>query len=116
MYGIFMITLAGYCALALKGPRATFWIALLYGCGAGFTFDELGMWLNSSISPRLRWDRDGLAIGVFALVIAGLFSIGIKKKSALPEIEPTTFSGSSEQQSNTSDVSTSDAMAVSLED
>src|SRR5712672_788877 len=75
MYGIFMITFAGYCALVLKGPKATFWISLLYGWGAGFTFDELGMWLNSSISSRLRWDPDGVIVGVLGLAIAGLLSI-----------------------------------------
>ena len=36
MYGIFMITVAGYCGLVFKSPKATFWIALLFGWGAGF--------------------------------------------------------------------------------
>jgi hypothetical protein len=81
MYGIFMITVAGYIGLVFKGPKATFWIALLYGWGAGFTFDEMGMWLNAGISPTTRWDRDGLAIGILALVLAGLLSIYLRKRS-----------------------------------
>jgi hypothetical protein len=79
MYGIFMITVAGYLALVFKGPKATFWIALLYGWGAGFTFDEMGMWLNSSISPRLRWDDKGLILGILALIVIGALSIGLKR-------------------------------------
>jgi len=30
VFGIFILTIAGYLALLFKGPRATFWIALLY--------------------------------------------------------------------------------------
>jgi hypothetical protein len=89
MYGIFMITVAGYCGLVFKGPKATFWIALLYGWGAGFTFDEMGMWLNANISPTLRWDREGLAIGILALVLAGLLSIYLRKR-ALRKAQPVS--------------------------
>jgi hypothetical protein len=115
MYGIFMITLAGYCALVLKGPRATFWIALLYGWGAGFTFDELGMWLNSSINPRLRWGDGGLAIGFLGLLIAGLFSLELKKKSNTRTTEPAISDSSVERQFNPSDKSTIDVVAVTEE-
>ena len=88
MYGIFMITVAGYIGLVFKGPKATFWIALLYGWGAGFTFDEMGMWLNAGISPTTRWDRDGLAIGILALVLAGLLSIYLRKRSQRRKAQP----------------------------
>ena len=79
MYGIFMITVAGYLALVFKGPKATFWIALLYGWGAGFTFDEMGMWLNASVSGRFRWDGKGLIIGLFTLTLVAMLSIGLKR-------------------------------------
>ena len=79
MYGIFMLTVAGYLALVFKGPRATFWIALLYGWGAGFTFDEMGMWLNSAVSPRFRWDDKGLIFGIAALMVLAAFAIAFKK-------------------------------------
>jgi hypothetical protein len=79
MYGIFIITIAGYCGLVFKGPKATFWIALLYGWGAGFTFDEMGMWLNANISPSMRWSRDGLAVGALALVLGAVISFLLKK-------------------------------------
>src|SRR5437763_15765838 len=46
VYGIFLITIAGYLALLFRGDRARPWIALLYGLGVGLTFDEFGMWLN----------------------------------------------------------------------
>jgi hypothetical protein len=91
MYGIFMITFAGYCGLVFKSPKATFWIALLFGWGAGFTFDEMGMWMNASIDGRFRWDRDGLTIGILALIIAGMFSIALRKKSQVPPAESANF-------------------------
>src|SRR5450756_1062836 len=46
VFGIFILTIAGYLALLFKGPRATFWIALLYGLGVGLTFDEFSFWFN----------------------------------------------------------------------
>ena len=90
MYGIFMITFAGYCALVFKGPKATFWIALLYGWGAGFTFDEMSMWFNSYANPRLRWESD-LDIGFLCLAIASLFSVGIKKEICGPRNRTTAL-------------------------
>ena len=91
MYGIFILTFAGYCALVFKGPRATFWIALLYGWGAGFTFDEMGMWLNSTIDSRLRWEYNGLAFAISGLLIAALISIGLKKRALSKTADPEIF-------------------------
>jgi hypothetical protein len=116
MYGIFMITFAGYCALVFKGPKATFWIALLYGWGAGFTFDEMGMWWNSSISPTSRWEYEGLMIGILGLMIAGLFSVGLKKKSEVRLTEPKILTRSRERQFNPLSESAIDAVAVQQED
>ena len=88
-YGIFILTVAGYFALVLKGPRATFWVALLYGWGAGFTFDEMGMWLNSSIDQNARWDRTGVIVGVVVLVLSVLLSLALKMFPPASHPEPT---------------------------
>ena len=105
MYGIFMITVAGYLALVFKGPRATFWIALLYGWGAGFTFDEMGMWLNASISPRFRWDDKGLVGGITALMVLAAVALAFKK-SRVSQTEPKVIEDSLQE----------DAFAVQPED
>lgn len=78
-YGIFMLIVAGYLALVFKGPQATFWIALLYGWGAGFIFDEMGMWLNSSIGQSGRWNRTGLFVGAAALIASFLLGVLLKQ-------------------------------------
>ncbi len=74
VFGIFMITIAGFLALVFKGPRATFGISLLYAFGVAFTFDEFGFWINPPyrLGSRVRWDNTGLLIvGVaFAIVSA----------------------------------------------
>ena len=82
-YGIFMLIVAGYLALVFKGPQATFWIALLYGWGAGFIFDEMGMWLNSSIGQGGRWERTGVFVGTAALMVS--FLLGILLKQPTPD-------------------------------
>jgi hypothetical protein len=73
--GIFILTAAGYLALLFKGPRATMWIALLYGLGVGLTFDEFGFWFNP---PRLvmarsaRWESTGILVIVSFFVVTAL--------------------------------------------
>jgi hypothetical protein len=75
VYGIFMLSAAGYLALIFKGPRATFWIALLYGLGIGLTFDEFGMWLNPPFQRGTRWNYSGLTVVVVALVLSSLIPL-----------------------------------------
>src|SRR6266571_1436169 len=67
VYGIFILTAAGYLALVFKSHRATLWIALLYGLGVGLTFDEFGMWLNPPFQRGVRWSTNGLTIVIVAL-------------------------------------------------
>jgi hypothetical protein len=76
VFGIFILTIAGYLALLFKGPRGTFWIALLYGLGVGLTFDEFGLWFNPPRTPLTRgarWQFTGiLVIVTFFLMTAVL--------------------------------------------
>ncbi len=83
VFGIFILTVAGYLALLFKGRRATFAISLLYGLGVGLTFDEFGFWFNP---PRVvmaggtRWQYTGiLVITSFFVVTAVLRQLGTKR-------------------------------------
>ena len=116
MYGVFMLTVAGYFALVFKGPSATFWIALLYGWGAGFTFDEMRMWLNSSINSSLRWDRDGVIIGISALSVISMLSIALKKKQGASRTEPKIFDRRLERDNNRLNNGTIDVLAAQQKD
>src|SRR5947199_8181944 len=69
VYGIFILTAAGYLALVFKSHRATLCIALLYGLGVGLTFDEFGMWLNLPFQRVVRWSTTGLHIVIVDMVI-----------------------------------------------
>src|ERR1700757_1598301 len=73
VYGIFILVVAGYLALIFRGDGATPWIALLYGLGVGLTFDEFGMCLNPPFVRGVRWNSNGIAIILTALILAGLF-------------------------------------------
>jgi hypothetical protein len=72
VYGIFILVIAGYLALAFRGDGARSWIALLYGLGVGLTFDEFGMWLNPPFVRGVRGNTNGIAIVVIALLVAGI--------------------------------------------
>ena len=93
VYGIFILTAAGYLALVFKGHRATLWIALLYGLGVGLTFDEFGMWLNPPFQRGVRWSTNGLAIVIGALVLGALTPIIYRRQrqsaSRFREVAPT---------------------------
>src|SRR5436305_10782423 len=67
VYGIFLLAIAGYLALLFKSPRATPWIAIMYGLGLGLTFDEFGFWVTLNGGRGVRWNSNGL------IVIALLF-------------------------------------------
>ena len=92
VYGIFILTIAGYLALVFKGNRATLWIALLHGLGVGLTFDEFGMWLNPPFQRGVRWSANGLAMVIVALVLAALTPAIYRRQrqsaSHLPEVTP----------------------------
>src|SRR5215813_8707428 len=75
VYGIFILTTAGYLALIFKSPRATSWIALMYGLGVGLTFDEFGMWFNPPFVRGVRWNTNGVMIVVLAFAALGLLPI-----------------------------------------
>jgi hypothetical protein len=66
-YGIIILAAAGFLSLLFSGPRGKFWIAMLYGTGLGFAFDEFAMWLRLDETDPVRWDYDGFVI------IAGIF-------------------------------------------
>ena len=80
VYGIFILTVAGYLALIFKSDRASLWIALLYGLGVGLTFDEFGMWLNPSFQRGVRWNTNGIEIVIVALVLVGLFPVIFRRQ------------------------------------
>src|SRR6185295_15090801 len=75
VYGIFILTVAGYLALRFKGPRATTWISLLYGLGVGLTFDEFGMWFNPPFVRGVRWNHDGLSAIVIVFGVIGIATL-----------------------------------------
>lgn len=82
VYGIFILTAAGYLALIFKRERSTLWIALLYGLGVGLTFDEFGMWLNPPFVRGVRWNTNGIAFVLVALVFIGLIPVLRRNRSS----------------------------------
>lgn len=85
VYGIFILTVAGYLALLFKSSRATSWIALLYGCGVGLTFDEFGFWINPVFQRGVRWSYRGITTIVIALIIVGLIPILRRQSASEPD-------------------------------
>src|SRR5262249_40202744 len=75
VYGILILTVAGYLALVFKNPGATKWIALLYGLVVGLTVDEFGMWLNTPFVRGVRWNTHGLTAVVITFGLIGIVTL-----------------------------------------
>jgi hypothetical protein len=82
VFGIFILTIAGFLALVFKGPRATLGIALLYGLGVGLTYDEFGFWINPPFVRGVRWDNGGLLIVGIAFVIVAVVTALVRGRRA----------------------------------
>lgn len=77
-YGFFILAVAGYLALVHHGPRANYWIAMLFGMGLGLAMDELGMWLRLREDDITRWGYDGLTIVGLIIVFIIVVKPGIR--------------------------------------
>lgn len=77
-YGFFILAAAGYLALIHHGPRANYWVAMLFGVGLGLAMDELGMWLRFRDDDITRWSYDGLTVVVLSVVLIIVIKPGIK--------------------------------------
>src|SRR6516162_6192734 len=87
VYGIFILTIAGYLALIFKSQGATSWIALLFGLGVGLTFDEFGMWLNPPFQRGARWNMNGLEFVIIALALLGLIPVIFRRQQPVENFE-----------------------------
>src|SRR5436305_9789706 len=83
VYGIFILTAAGYLALVFKSSRATLWIALLYGIGVALTFDEIGMWWNPRFERGARWNYNGLVVLIAAFALGLVCPILLRRGLSL---------------------------------
>ncbi len=80
VFGIFILTVAGFLALVFKGPRATFGIALLYGLGVGLTYDEFGFWINPPFVRGVRFNSAGLLLVVAVFLLVALLSVVLRRR------------------------------------
>jgi len=73
-YGIIILAIVGYWALANQKSENLLKIAKIYGIGLGLTFDEFGMWLHleNNYSMRISYD----AIIIISIVFINIVYFG----------------------------------------
>jgi hypothetical protein len=74
VYGIFLLLIVGYLALAFpeKQGKRLVTLAILYGIGAALTLDEFALWLNLQDD---YWAKQGRESVDFAIGTASLFAL-----------------------------------------
>lgn len=83
VFGIFLLTAAGYLALTFSSRRARFLISLLYALGVGLTFDEFGLWVSPPFVRGARFNTNGLLIAAGAFVAIATMTAVVRYGTAL---------------------------------
>ena len=85
VWGISLMALSGFLAFALAGPTSPWYqiAALMFGFGAGLTFDEFALWVHLrdvywSDQGRVALDAVVLACVFMVLVVIGTKPFGIE--------------------------------------
>jgi hypothetical protein len=76
-YGIFLNTIVGFLALTLPNHHLERWkicLAVLFGIGLGWTFDEFGMWLRLQDEYWIRLSYD--AVIIIVLIFINIIYLG----------------------------------------
>ena len=76
-YGIFILSVSGYLALAATKPRHKYLISLMHGVGLGMAFDEFGLWLRLTDETTARFSYDG------ALILGALFFLLVSAETGI---------------------------------
>jgi hypothetical protein len=75
-WGILLLMVTGFAALANRAPIWHLRIAVLYGVALGLTLDEFALWLRLA---DVYWSPEGvesLKAGAFTAAVLGLYAFG----------------------------------------
>jgi hypothetical protein len=76
-WGILLLMISGFAALASRDPNWHLRIAVLYGIALALTLDEFALWLRLA---DVYWDpigkRESITAGVMAAAFLGLYAAG----------------------------------------
>jgi hypothetical protein len=75
-WGILLLMVTGFAALASRDPAWHLRIAVVFGCALALTLDEFALWLRLA---DVYWTREGLAslrAGAVAAAILGVLAFG----------------------------------------
>ncbi len=75
-WGILLLMVTGFAALATRAPAWHLRVAIVFGCAMALTLDEFALWLRLA---DVYWSREGLAslkAGAIAAAILGVVAAG----------------------------------------
>lgn len=75
-WGILLLMVTGFAALASRDPAWHLRIAIVFGCALALTLDEFALWLRLA---DVYWDREGLAslkAAAIAAAVLGVIAVG----------------------------------------
>ena len=76
VWGILLLLITGYLALAFDPDEAREELAILFGIGAALTLDEFALWLTLEDVYWAKQGRDSVDAVVIAATLVGIFLLG----------------------------------------
>jgi hypothetical protein len=76
-WGILLLMLVGFGALATRAPRWHLRLAIVYGVALGLTLDEFALWLRLADVYWSREGRESLEAMAVAAALLSLFAAGL---------------------------------------
>lgn len=76
VWGILLLLLTGYLALAFNPDRFRNELAVLFGIGAALTLDEFALWLTLKDVYWAKQGRDSVDAVITAATVVGIFLLG----------------------------------------
>jgi hypothetical protein len=81
-YGIIVLAIVGFVAIAWPQLRMRAWLAFTYGIGLALSFDEFGMWVHLTSNYNLDQSEDIMS-GLLAFLVIAVYCTGIIRKALL---------------------------------
>ena len=82
IYGIIVLAIVGFVAIAWPHLRMRAWLAVAYGIGLALSFDEFGMWVHLTSNYNLDQSEDVMS-GLLAFLVIAVYCTGIIRKTLL---------------------------------
>lgn len=79
-YGIIVLAIVGFVAIAMPHDKIQLWLAATYGIGLALVFDEFAMWIHLTSNYNIGTSEDVMA-GILVFLVIAVYFTGIVRRA-----------------------------------